>query len=64
MFPRLLLRHRAPRAISRAGNLRATVPLLASGSSSVLTGFLLAALVLGYVVLWAIWHFFFRGRGD
>jgi hypothetical protein len=26
--------------------------------------FLLTVLVLGYVVLWAIWHFGFRGRGD
>jgi hypothetical protein len=24
--------------------------------------FLVAVIVLGYVVLWAIWHFFFRGR--
>jgi hypothetical protein len=25
---------------------------------------LISVLVAGYAVLWAIWHFFFRGRGD
>jgi hypothetical protein len=24
--------------------------------------FLVVVLVLGYVVVWAIWHFFFKGR--
>jgi hypothetical protein len=31
---------------------------------AVLTVLLFVALVLGYVALWAIWHFFFRGRDD
>jgi hypothetical protein len=26
--------------------------------------FLMAVIVLGYVVIWAIWHFVFRGAGD
>jgi hypothetical protein len=26
--------------------------------------FLMAVIVLGYVVIWAIWHFFFREAGD
>jgi hypothetical protein len=38
------------------------VPLAASGGT-VMAVFLMAVLVLGYVVLWAIWHFFFRGAG-
>ena len=25
---------------------------------------LMAVMVLGYVVIWAIWHFFFRGAGN
>ena len=25
--------------------------------------FLIAVIVLGYVVIWAIWHFFFRATG-
>lgn len=38
--------------------------LLASTSSTVQAAFLLAVLVAGYVALWAIWHFFFRGAGE
>jgi hypothetical protein len=26
--------------------------------------FLMAVIVLGYVVIWAIWHFFFREAGQ
>ena len=26
--------------------------------------FLIVVIVLGYVVIWAIWHFFFREAGD
>jgi hypothetical protein len=26
--------------------------------------FLMAVIVLGYVAIWAIWHFFFRGAGE
>ena len=26
--------------------------------------FLMAVIVLGYVVIWAIWHFFFRGADE
>ena len=26
--------------------------------------FLMAVIVLGYVAIWAIWHFFFRAAGD
>ena len=36
---------------------------LAFLAGSALAVVLVAALVLGYVVLWAIWHFGFRGRG-
>ena len=36
---------------------------LASSADTVFSILLVAVLVLGYVVLWAIWHFFFRGRG-
>jgi hypothetical protein len=35
---------------------------IASSADTVLSILLLAILVLGYVVLWAIWHFFFRAR--
>lgn len=35
---------------------------LASSADTVMTVFLVAVLVLGYVVLWALWHFVFRGR--
>ena len=41
-----------------------TCLLTASSADTVMSVFLVAVLVLGYVVLWAIWHFFFRGRGD
>ena len=38
---------------------RVPPPLAAAGSvTAILLG---AVLVLGYVVLWAIWHFWFRG---
>ena len=35
---------------------------LASSAGTVMTVFLVAVLILGYLVLWAIWHFVFRGR--
>jgi hypothetical protein len=33
-------------------------------AGTVMTVFLMAVIVLGYVVIWAIWHFFFRAAGD
>ena len=36
--------------------------MLAISGNTVLTVLLVVVLVGGYVVLWAIWHFFFRGR--
>ena len=33
-------------------------------AGTVMAVFLTAVIVLGYVVIWAIWHFFFRGAGD
>jgi hypothetical protein len=33
-------------------------------AETVMAVFLTAVIVLGYVVIWAIWHFFFRGAGD
>ena len=33
-------------------------------ADTVMAVFLMAVIVLGYVVIWAIWHFFFRGAGD
>jgi hypothetical protein len=33
-------------------------------SDTVMAIFLLVVMLLGYVGLWAIWHFFFRGKGD
>lgn len=41
----------------------AAVPLAAASDTffAILT---VGVLVLGYVGLWAIWHFGFRGRGD
>jgi hypothetical protein len=39
------------------------VVLLALSGGTVMGVFLMFVLVLGYVVLWAIWHFFFRGAG-
>jgi hypothetical protein len=38
------------------------VPVLAANGNAVLGVVLVVVLVAGYVVLWAIWHFFFRGR--
>ena len=35
---------------------------LASSAGTAMTVFLVAVLVLGYLVLWALWHFVFRGR--
>jgi hypothetical protein len=35
---------------------------IASSADTVLSILLLVILVLGYVVLWAIWHFVFRAR--
>jgi hypothetical protein len=37
-------------------------PVIASTGNTVLAVLLVVVLVAGYVVLWAIWHFFFRGR--
>jgi hypothetical protein len=39
------------------------IPVALSGGT-VLAVFLMAVIVLGYVVIWAIWHFFFRHAGD
>jgi len=39
-------------------------PIVASGASGVIAVFLVAVMVLGYVVIWAIWHFGFRGRDE
>lgn len=33
-------------------------------AGTVMAVFLMAVIVLGYVVIWAIWHFFFREAGD
>jgi heme/copper-type cytochrome/quinol oxidase subunit 2 len=33
-------------------------------AGTVVAVFLMAVIVLGYVVIWAIWHFFFREAGD
>jgi len=38
-------------------------PLAISGGT-VMGVFLMLVVVLGYIVLWAIWHFVFRGAGD
>jgi hypothetical protein len=38
------------------------VTVLAASGNTILTVLLVVVLVGGYVVLWAIWHFFFRGR--
>jgi hypothetical protein len=32
--------------------------------ATVLAVLLMVVIVLGYVVLWAIWRLFFKGRGD
>ena len=53
---------RAAPGARRAPRLPATGMPLASSASTVMTVFLVAVLVLGYVVLWALWHFVFRGR--
>jgi hypothetical protein len=39
------------------------IPLALSGGT-VMAVFLMAVIVLGYVVIWAIWHFFFREAGE
>jgi hypothetical protein len=36
---------------------------IASSADTVMAVFLVAVLALGYVLLWAIWRFFFRDRG-
>jgi hypothetical protein len=36
---------------------------VADAAQTVLAVLLMAVLVAGYVALWAIWHFAFRGRG-
>ncbi len=35
---------------------------LALSADTVVGIFLVAVIALGYVALWAVWHFFFRGR--
>ena len=39
------------------------IPISLSGGT-VVGVFLMAVIVLGYIVVWAIWHFFFRAAGD
>ena len=39
------------------------IPISLSGGT-VMAVFLMAVIVLGYVVIWAIWHFVFREAGD
>jgi hypothetical protein len=39
------------------------IPISVS-AGTVMAVFLMAVIVLGYVVIWAIWHFFFRDAGD
>ena len=36
--------------------------LMAAAGAGILTAVLVAVLIAGYVVIWAIWHFGFRGR--
>ena len=38
--------------------------MLAAAGGAVLGVFLAVVLVAGYVVLWAIWHYGFRGRDE
>jgi hypothetical protein len=38
------------------------VGVIASAGDTVLAVLLVVVLIAGYVVLWAIWHFFFRGK--
>ena len=33
-------------------------------ADTVMAVFLMAVIVLGYVVIWALWHFVFRDAGD
>ena len=43
------------------------MPLLAAASASSQTGlivFSMVVLALGYVAIWALWHFVFRHGGD
>ena len=37
---------------------------VALSAGTVMAVFLVAVIVLGYVVIWAIWPFVFRGAGD
>ena len=37
---------------------------IALSGGTVLAVLLMVVIVLGYVVIWAIWHFVFRGAGD
>jgi hypothetical protein len=39
------------------------IPISVSGGT-VMAVFLMAVIVLGYVVIWALWHFVFREAGD
>jgi hypothetical protein len=43
--------------------LDAMIPISLSGGT-VMAVFLMAVIVLGYVVIWVIWHLFFREAGD
>ena len=36
--------------------------MILASADTVVGVFLVVVLVAGYVALWAIWHFFFRGR--
>ena len=38
--------------------------IAATTAGSILAVFLVVVLILGYVVIWAIWHFGFRNRDD
>jgi hypothetical protein len=52
-----------PTAADRAARLDAVIPVALS-ASTVMAVFLMAVIVLGYVVIWALWHFVFRGAGE
>jgi hypothetical protein len=50
-------------AAEPASRLDAVTPIALSGGT-VMAVFLMAVIVLGYVVIWALWHFVFREAGD
>lgn len=55
---------RATRPRRRAPIVAAVRPPLASSVDTFMTTMLVVVLVLGYVLIWGIWHFGFRGRAD